>query len=166
MTGVLSSTVPAGIQTFSNGFSTSGLSVQNPNNWDCVRAVVAQMRAAFVPGPIVVFMNPIDVANMDMDKAISNGNYTGIMNRPIAGCTIVEDYNISVGYIQAFAPYALKTLIYKPFSMTFGWENDDFTKNLVTVIAETRLHSFHSENDAAAFVYDDLADIKSQIAAA
>jgi len=165
MTGVLSSTLPAGIQTYSLGFTTSGLSVLNPNNWDCARAVVAQMRAAFITGPIVIFMNPIDTANMEMDKANGNGNYTGINARPITGATIVEDNNIPVGYVQAFAVDALKTLIYKAFTMTFGWENDDFTKNLVTVIAESRIHSFHSDNDAAAFVYDDLADIKSQIAA-
>jgi len=166
MTGTLSSTVPAGIQTFSLGFSTSGLNVVNPNNWDCARAVVAQMRAAHIKGQIVIFMNSIDMANMDMDKAISNGNYTSLSSRPITGATIVEDDNIPVGYLQAFAPDALKTLIYKAFVMKFGWEDDDFTKNLVTVVAETRLHSFHSDNDAAAFVYDDLADIKSQIAAA
>lgn len=165
MTGVLSSTLPAGIQTYSLGFTTSGLSVANPNNWDCARAVVAQMRKAYITGPIVIFMNPIDMANMEMDKANTNGNYTGINARPITGATIVEDNNVAVGYIQAYAVDALKTLIYKAFTMTFGWENDDFTKNLVTVIAEMRLHSFHSDNDAAAFVYDDLADIKSQIAA-
>jgi hypothetical protein len=166
MTGVSSSTVPAGVQTFSLGFSTSGLSTQNPNNWDAARAVIAQMRAAFINGPIVIFMNPIDVANMDMAKAISQGTYLGINTRPIPGGIIVEDNNIAVGFLQAIALDALKTLIYKDFVMTFGWENDDFTKNLVTVVAEMRIHSFHSDNDAAAFVYDDLADIKSQIAAA
>lgn len=166
MTGVESSTVPAGVQTFSLGFTTSGLSTVNPNNWDCARAVIAQMRAAFINGPIVIFMNPIDVANMDMEKAISQGTYLGINARPIPGGTIVEDNNIPVGYMQAIALDALKTLIYKDFVVTFGWENDDFTKNLVTVVAEMRLHSYHSDNDAAAFVYDDFADIKSQIAAA
>ncbi|MEY4931157.1 MAG: hypothetical protein RI909_1881, partial [Bacteroidota bacterium] len=42
-------------------------------------------------------------------------------------------------------------------------ENDDFTKNLVTAVAEMRLHSFHSANDEEAFVYDSFADIKSAI---
>ena len=165
MTGALSSTLPAGIQTFSLGFTTSGLLVNNPNNWDAARAVVAQLRAAYITGPVLIFMNPIDMANMEMDKANTNGNYSGINARPITGATIIEDNNIPVGFIQAFAADALKTLIYKPFVMKFGWEDDDFTKNLVTVIAEMRLHSFHSDNYAAAFVYDDLADIKSQISA-
>lgn len=166
MTGTESSTVPAGVQTFSLGFTTSGLSTVNPNNWDCCRAVIAQMRKAFINGPIVIFLNPIDTANMDMEKAVSQGHYLGLNARPIPGGVILEDYNITAGYLQAIAIDCLKTKIYKDFMMSLGWENDDFTKNLVTVIGEMRLHSFHSENDAAAFVYDDFADIKSQIAAA
>lgn len=166
MTGTESSTVPAGVQTFSLGFTTSGLSTVNPNNWDCCRAVVAQIHKAFINSPIVIFMNPIDTANMDMEKAISQGTYMGLNVRQVPGATIVEDYNIPVGFVQAIALDCFKNLIYKDFSMQFGWENADFTLNLVTAIAEMRLHSYHSENDAAGFVYDDLADIKSQIAAA
>lgn len=166
MTGVESGTVIAGVQTFSLPFTTAGLSTVNPNNWDVARVVIAQMRLAFITGPIVLFMNPIDTANMDMDKAVSLGMYTGISARPIPGGVIVEDNNVTVGYIQAISLDAWKNLIYKDFMIKYGWENDDFTKNLVTVIAELRMHSFHSANDAAGFVYDDIADIKSQIAAA
>jgi len=164
MTGVLSSTVPAGVQTFSQPFSTSGLATQNPNNWDVARSLVAQHRAAFIDGQIVIFMNPIDTANMDMAKAVSQGTYMGLNVRQVPGALIVEDYNIPVGYVQSIALSALKVLIYKDFVMKWGWENDDFTKNLITAIAEMRLHAFHSENDAQAFIYDDIADIKSQIA--
>lgn len=166
MTGVESSTVPAGVQTFSLGFTTSGLSTVNPNNWDCCRAIVAQIHKAFINSPIVIFMNPIDTANMDMEKAISQGTYMGLNVRQVPGAVIVEDYNVPVGFVQGIAIDLLKTLIYKDFVLKFGWENADFTLNLVTAIAEMRIHSYHSENDAAGFVYDDLADIKSQIAAA
>jgi hypothetical protein len=154
---------------FRHSLSASQLQVcqpLNPNNWDCCRAVVAQIRKAFIDGQIVIFMNPIDTANMDMEKAVSQGTYMGLNVRQVPGAIIVEDYNIAAGYIQAVVVDCLKTVMYKDFMLKFGWENDDFTKNLVTAIAEMRLHSYHSENDAAAFVYDDLADIKSQIAAA
>ena len=35
-----------------------------------------------------------------------------------------------------------------------GWEMDDFTKNLVTILAEKRLASFVKSNDVEAFIYD------------
>ena len=166
MIGVLSSTKVAGVQTFSVTFTTSGFSTTNPNNWDCARALVAQLRLAFIPGPIVIFMNAVDTANMDMEKAVSQGTYMGLTIRQVPGAVIVEDLNIPAGYVQAIAIDCLKTKIYKDFMVKYGWENDDFTKNLVTTIAEMRLHSYHSSNHAAAFIYDSLANIKSQIAAA
>lgn len=165
MSNAGSSTAPTGVQVFSLGFTTSGLSTVNPNNWDCCRAIIAQLRLAFINGPIVIFMNPVDMANMDMDKAISQGTYLGLSTRPIPGGIIVEDLNIAAGQVQAIAIDCLKTKIYKDFVLKFGWENDDFTKNLITAIAERRIHFYHSENDAAGFIYDDFADIKSQIAA-
>lgn len=159
-----SATDPAGIRNFANAYTLTGISTANPNNWDAVRAAIAQIRASHIDGPIMVVMNPIDVANMEMSKAISAGTYMGLNLRPIPGGFIVEDYNITAGDILVFAVDALKTLIYKDFRIAYGWENDDFTKNLVTVIAETRFHQFHSANHAAAFVYDQLSDIKTAIA--
>lgn len=160
-----SSTDPAGIRNFAVAYTLTGIQTQNPNNWDAVRAVIAQIRASYIDGPILVAMNPVDVANMEMSKAISAGTYMGLNLRPIPGGFLVEDYNVTAGDVLAFAVDALKTLIYKQFRIAYGWENDDFTKNLVTAIAETRFHQFHSDNHAAAFVYDQLADIKSAIAA-
>lgn len=159
-----SSTDPAGIRSFANAYTLTGVQTTNPNNWDCARAVIAQIRAGFIDGPILIAMNPVDVANMEMSKAISQGQYMGLNLRPIPGGFLIEDYNITAGDILGFAVDALKTLIYKDFRVAYGWENDDFTKNLVTAIAETRFHQFHSDNHAAAFVYDQLADIKSAIA--
>lgn len=165
MTQTESSTKVAGLQTFSLPFSTSGLSTQNPNNWDVCRAIIAQIRLAFISSPVVIFMNPVDVANMDMDKSVSQGTYSNISGRPIPGGVIVEDVNMPAGYVQAVALDLWKNLIYKDFAVKFGWENDDFTKNLVTAIGEMRIHSFHSENDAAGFVFDAINDVKTAIAA-
>lgn len=174
MTGTLSSTVPAGIQTISVPFSQTGLSTDNPNNMDAVRSIVAQLRVgnfgtAF--GPITVFINPVDAANMDMSKATTAGVYilppfTTSDGRQIAGATVVEDNNVAIGYVQAAILSLFKVKIYKDFALTWGWENDDFTKNLVTVIAERRLHSYHSANHAGAFIYDTFANIKALIASA
>ena len=163
MSGAGSTTEPTGIQTLSVPFAGTGLGVKttNPNNWDCVKACVAQLKHAnFVQGEITAFMNPIDYANMVMSKAITQGQ---LFIPPATGATIVEDNNVPVGYLQIAMLDYYKVLIYKAFTLTYGWENDDFTKNLVTVIGEMRIHQFFSENNVGAFIYDTFANIKTGI---
>lgn len=172
MNGVLSSTVPAGIQTFSVPYSLAGVSTTNPNNFDAIRAAVAQLAIGFFGGlPVTVFVNPVDAANMDLSKAISNGTYllppfSTTDGRRVAGAVVIEDNNIPAGFFQAACLDLFKNLIYQDFTISVGWENDDFTKNLVTLVAELRLHSFHSGNDAGGFIYDTFANVQAAIAAA
>lgn len=157
MTGVASTTVPAGIQTLSVPFNAGlGLETTNANGWDAIRALVAQLRATKFKGVITVFMNSIDIANMVMTKAQNQGQQF-IM--PVTGAVIVEDENIPQGYIQAAALDYYKILIYKAFSISWGWENDDFTRNLVTALGEMRLHQFHSENHDGFAIYDTIENI-------
>ncbi len=161
-----SSTDPAGIRSYANAYTLSGVETTNPNNYDCVLASHAQIRAGFIGGTILSLMHPVDVTNMRISKAISQGQYMGLNIAPIPGGFIVEDYNIPVGGLMSIGIEALKTLIYKPFRIAFGHSQDDFEKNLITAIGESRIHNFHSENHAAAFFYDELADIKTAIAQA
>lgn len=163
MTGVASSTVPAGIQTISVPYSLTGVSTTDPNNWDAIRAVVAQLTSGNLVGAVTVFVNPVDKANMDLTKAQSQGQ---LFMPGDPGAVIVEDNNIPVGYFQAAILDYYKILIYQDFALTWGWENDDFTKNLVTAIGEMRLHQFFSENHTGAFIYDQFEVVKAAITAA
>lgn len=170
MTGTLSTTVPAGIQTISVQFTQTGLQTTNPNNFDAIRALVAQLRTQNFKGLITVFVSPVDNANMDMSKANSQGQYTlppftSADGKNIGGAVVVEDNNIPIGYVQAAILDLFKVLVYQDFTIKWGWEDDDFTKNLITVIGEMRIHSFHSENNAGAFIYDTFANIKTAIEA-
>ena len=160
MTGTSSSTVPAGIQTISTTYSLTTVKTANPNNYDAVRACVAQLRSGNLQGVVTTFMNPIDYANMVLTKATSQGQ---VFVPAETGSLIVEDNNIAVGYIQVALLDYYKVLIYKDFQVMVGWENDDFTKNLVTTIAEMRVHQFFSENHTGAFIYDTLSNIKTAI---
>jgi HK97 family phage major capsid protein len=172
MTGALSSTVPAGIQTISVAYSLTGVETTDPNNFDVIRAVVAQLSVGFFAGlPVTVFVNPVDAANMDLTKSPSQGVYilppfSTADGRRIAGAIVVEDNNVPSGYFQAACLDLYKILMYQDLTILFGWENDDFTKNLVTVIGEMRLHQFYSANDAGAFIYDTFANVKTLIEAA
>lgn len=170
MTSVSSTTKPAGIQTISVPFTLTGIDTDNPNNFDAIRAIVAQLRTGFFDGPITVFVNPVDAANMDLQKASTSGTYllppfSTPGGKTVAGATIVEDNNVTAGRVQAAQLDLYRILIYRDFTITYGWENDDFTKNLVTVIGEMRLHQFYSAKDAGAFIYDTFARIKAYITA-
>jgi len=160
MTGVASSTVPAGIQTLSVAYSLTGVETANPNNWDAIIAAVAQLRSGNLQGQVTAFINPVDYANMILTKATSQGQ---LFVPAQSGVTIVEDNNIPVGYLQIAILDYYKILIYKAFSVMFGWENDDFTKNLVTAIGEMRIHQFSSENHTGFAIYDTFANIKTAI---
>lgn len=153
LTAAGSTTVPTGICELAVPFSTGlGIKTTNPNNWDVIRACVAQLkRANFGQYAVTTFMNPIDYANMVMTKANNQGQ---LFIPPVTGSTIVEDNNIAVGSVLVACLDLYKILIYKGFTIQYGLENDDFTKNLRTVIGEMRLHQIFSENHVGAFIYD------------
>lgn len=173
MTGTASSTVPAGIQTLSQNYAfyttAATIKTTNPTIVDAIRAAVGALRSGKIKGPIVGFINPVDSANMDMAKAVDSGVYmiprfANGLN--IGGATIVEDQNITPGYIQiGFMDY-YRIKIYKDFTITWGYENDDFTKNLVTAVGEMRLHQMFNSAYAGAFLYDTFANIQTAITAA
>lgn len=173
MTGVASSTVPAGIQTVSQNFAfytdaAANIKTTNPTYMDCIRAAIAALRSGKLTGDITVFVNSIDAANMDLSKATDSGVYllppfTTNNGQQIAGAKVVEDQNVPVGYFQAAFMKYYRVLIYKDFTVTWGWENDDFTKNLVTAIGEMRLHQFVNSIHTGAFLYDTFANVKTAI---
>lgn len=163
MTGAVSSTVPAGIQTISVPYTLAGVFTTNANRWDAIRACVAQLRSGNLVGNVTAFVNPVDYANMVLTKAQSQGQ---LFMPAETGATIIEDNNIPVGYVQVALLDYYKVLIYKDFAISFGWENDDFTKNLVTTIGEMRLHQFFSENYTGAFIYDTFENIQTAITVA
>jgi HK97 family phage major capsid protein len=166
LTGAATSAYPAGITTIAVPFSTTGLETDNPNNYDAIMACITQLRVQYFDLPVTVFVNPVDFANMQMGKATTSGVYlmppfsaAGGMN--VGGATVVADSNISAGYILAACLDLYKILIYRPATVSLGWENDDFTKNLITFIEEMRLHQYVSDNDRGAFIYDTFTRVKA-----
>lgn len=172
-----SSTVPAGVRYYAQDVdgasftaAFTALKTSTPNNMDAIRSSIAALRSGKLRGKITVFVNPIDIGNMDMAKANDSGVYiippfATSDNRTIGGGTVVEDQNIAVGsFLAVFLDYYV-IKIYKDLMVMWGWENDDFTKNLVTAIGEMRLHQFvNSINTGFAF-YDSFEDVKDRITA-
>lgn len=160
MSGTNSSTVPAGIQSLSTTYTLTSVKTQNPNNWDAIIACVAQLRTGNLQGPVTAFVNPADYANMILTKATSQGQ---LFVPAQTGVNIVEDNNVTAGWVQIGLLDYYRISIYKEIEVMFGWEEDDFTKNLITGLCEMRLHQWFSANHTGAFIYDTFANIKSAI---
>lgn len=169
-----SSTVPKGIQNYSLAYASyanaAAIKTTNPTFVDCIRAVVGQLRSGAITGRIDFFINSIDAANMDIAKATDSGVYllppfVTANGMQVAGAFIHEDNNVPVGYFQAGFIRFYRVLIHKDFLVTWGWENDDFTKNLITAVGEMRMHQFVNSiyADSGVFCYDTFENVKAAI---
>ncbi len=158
---------PKGILTDAASYTATALdgTVKTPNYADAIRAAILQLRLLNYT-PDVVFINPEDKASIDLTKD-GNGRYMADELRTvIGGLTIVETTRITAGkfLLMDSSRWYVRTL--EGFRLEYGWENDDFSKNLVSVIAEMRLHSYQNSIDAGSIVYGDFATILTALRAA
>ena len=168
LTGVASATSPAGVTTVASAYNLATISTPNPNNYDAILAAATQIRSLNFNGVLEAYMNPIDIANMKLTKATDSGVYmippfttnTGMV---INGIEVIEDNNIAVGSLLIGDMTKYRILMHQDFFVAFGWEDDDFSKNLVTVIGEMRFHQYTSSNWTGAWVYDTFANIKAAL---
>lgn len=162
---------PKGITLLASAYTLTGVTTTNPNNFDAIRAAITQIRMLGFKGRITGYISPVDAATMDMTKATSAGVYiippfATADGRIIAGATIMEDTGIAPGHLLIGDMSLYKIAMYQDFFVNWGWENDDFSKNLVTAIGEMRFHQYSSSNHVGAWVYDTFANIKTAITAA
>jgi HK97 family phage major capsid protein len=168
--GTGSATSPTGITKLAVAYTLTTIKTKTPNYFDVLRAAVAQLRSGNLTGDITIVINPIDSANMDMTKASTAGTYlmpsfVTADGKTIAGATVIEDASMPVGsFFAGFLRY-YKILIYKPLILTFGWENDDFTKNLITYLGELAFHQYFNTAYTGAFIYDTFALVLTAITA-
>jgi HK97 family phage major capsid protein len=126
---------------------------------DVIQVCKAQIQSAnFQPTHVV--MNPEDKAKFELTKT-STGEYTYPMfftgAENVAGLIVVASNNIAAGTILVGDFSKLIVKVREAVNLTVGYENDDFTRNMVTIIAEARLVQYIRNNDVNAFVEADLA---------
>ena len=144
----------------------TSLKTTSPNNFDAVKAVITQVSSLFYR-PNLVLLNPIDFASMELTKD-TDGQYvlppfSTSNGKIVSGVSVAECPAIPEGYVLGGDFKKVKIRNYKPFTVSVGWVNDDFEKNLVTMIGEQRMHLFIAHNDTAGLCYDSLANIKTAI---
>lgn len=147
-------------QTFAAG-SFAG-TVPNANLSDVIRIAIAQIQSAnFEPTHVV--LNPMDVAAMQLTKT-SAGEYTYPMFLMdanglsyVANLPVVVTSNIAAGTYLVGDFTKSNVRIREGVNMQVGYVNDDFQRNMVTILAEARLVHYIKGNDADAFVTGDIA---------
>ena len=112
--------------------------IQSANIMDLIRIAKAQIEAAnFTPTHVV--LNPEDVAKIELTKT-STGEYTypafWDANMRVAGLIVVSSNNIAAGTLVVGDFTKMNIKFREDLNMSIGYENDDFTRNMITILAE------------------------------
>ena len=141
--------------------------VPSANNSDVLRVAINQINVnLFQPSHIV--MHPSDVTALDLQKG-TDGHYvlppysTGA-NTIIKGISVVANTGVTEGDYLVGDFQKAGVRFREGLSFDIGYENDDFTKNFVTILAEARLVQRVKSNHYGAFVKGVFATDRAAIA--
>lgn len=153
-----------GVATNAAGYVSTALDgkVDMPNYGDAVRAAVLQMRLLNFE-PDTLFINPADKAIIDLTKDTTGHYLAEEIRKLVPNISIVETTNIPEGKFLLIDTSKWIVRVYESLGLSYGWENDDFRKNLVTVIAEMRLFSYQNSVDTGAVIYDNFSTVQAAI---
>jgi len=159
-----------GITTYAVGYTNTNITTTNANDQDAIRAIIGQMRSLNF-FPTMIFINPLDGANMDLVKdqygrpiAMEYKDIDADGNDTMFRLKIVESPQIAVGNVLVADMSKFFVFNYLPFTVQYGWVNDNLIKNLITVTGIRRLHSYVSLNHLNGIVYSSFATVKLAIA--
>ena len=161
-------------RTFSAG--AMALAVRAPNFMDVVNAAIVDIATTHnyedeTPYRAnMVMVNPVDfflhVVSAKTEEGVPLYPMASILNQvTIGGVTIIPDESVPAGkiFIADLGKYNITN--YVPYLVKVGWINDDFIKNQFVILGESRFHQFVKKLDEQAFIYDDIAAIKTAITA-
>ena len=141
--------------TFAAG--TFAASVPQANIADVIRVAVANIQASkFTPTHVV--LNPVDVAKMQLTKT-SVGEYTypifyvdNLTGEPkVAELTCVSTTWMTAGNFLVGDMSKSNIRMREDMNISVGYVNDDFQRNMVSILAEARLVHYVKANDVNAF---------------
>lgn len=137
------------------------LSIPAPNKWDVLRTAINQVRVNLFE-PTYIVMHPTDVTSMELSKG-TDGHYilppfASQDGTNVAGIRVVANTGVTIDKFLV-GDFTKSGVRFKEgLTINVGYENDDFTKNLVTILAEARLVQRVKSNHYGAFIYGDFSD--------
>lgn len=169
---------PTGATVYGRAFVAGGMAgkVRFTNFMDVVNAAVTdiatthnyQDETPYMAN--LVLVNPMDffinLVSAKDERGLPLYPQASLFNRVvIGGITILPEESIPVGKIFVGDMNAYNTTNYLPYTVKIGWVNDDFIKNQFVILGESRFHAFVKKLDQRAFLYDNIATIKTAITA-
>ena len=147
---------PAYVQTCLDG------RIQAPELSEVLFASATQIKNLGFEGNLIAFVNPCDWAAEMMRKNTLNELLE--MNRLLEGITVVPTSEVDpdqflIGDLSVYTLY-----VYEGFNINWGYENDDFRRNLVSLTAESRVFGFVPRNHRGALCFDSVSNVQSLIA--
>lgn len=152
-----------GMLAFAVNFDANGFTTTFANLTDVIAVAAAQVENAKLRATHVI-LNPTDVLALRLTKT-STGEYTYpvfitdsvtglpvVVNLQVVSTTWMEQGTFLVGDLSQS-----NLRVRKGITLSVGRDGDDFTRNMVTILAETRCVHYIKANKAAGFVKGDIA---------
>ncbi len=162
----------SGVVTLAEDFTGGDLAgtIPTPNNFDVLASGVAEVMVAEVISgepagfmPNVIVLNPVDFVQMKLTKD-SQGNYVLPLTLPgvtdVVDVPVVKNPRMTKGEFLIMDTSKGNLRIREDITFDIGYENDDFTKNLVTILAETRVTFYIKSQHTKAFLHGDFESAK------
>lgn len=135
--------------------------IGDANPWDALGAAYAQISYYnFIPNTIA--LNPVTMWQIWMSKDNEgrhlNPPFLPKLNDKFVEATKVQVDNMLVGDLKQF-----KVDIYKDFVIKMGWYNDQFIRNMFSIVGEIRYHRYISDNRKNALLYDNVFNVRTRI---
>ena len=158
--GSMALALPAGTATFMDVVNACITDIYSTHNYVDEAPYMAN----------IVLINPIDFFLKLVAAKDLNGNplypQAGLFNQVVIGGVTIKPYvKIPIGKIFVADAKMYHVANYVPFSIRVGWVNDQFITNQFTLVGESRFHAYVKNLDQQAFIYDDIATIKTAIQA-
>ncbi|MDV3834198.1 phage major capsid protein [Elizabethkingia anophelis] len=141
-------------------------SVSNANKRDVLRSAVALIRKNRFNANYII-INPMDGATMELEKG-TDGHYilppfTSVDGTKVGATLVVENEAIAEGEFLAGDFTKSNLRIKEEININVGYSDDDFVKNLVTILAEMRAVHYIKKHHKPAFVKGVFADAITSI---
>lgn len=160
-----------GIATLSDAFVVPAALAnyyQDANIYDAINAVATYVRLNNFKGQLTCVLNTVWKAKMQGIKETSTGAYivppfVTPDGNTVGEVRVVFQNKMPADKILLGDMKKYKIVIAENIEYDEGYENDDFSKNLVSRKLEAFLGSYKKQSDAGSIIYDDISTVLTAI---